>query len=32
MSEKQTFKSWTVMTTILALTGFASVYILSLFF
>mgnify|MGYP003639432804 FL=1 len=31
MSEKQTFKSWTVMTTILALTGFASVYILSLF-
>ncbi len=32
MSEKQTFKSWTVMTTILALTGFVSVYILSLFF
>jgi Gnt-I system low-affinity gluconate transporter len=32
LSEKQTFKSWTVMTTILALTGFVSVYILSLFF
>lgn len=31
LSEKQTFKSWTVMTTILALTGFVSVYILSLF-
>ena len=32
LSEKQTFKSWTVMTTILALTGFVSVYMLSLFF
>ncbi|MFT4849307.1 MAG: gluconate transporter [Sediminicola sp.] len=32
LSEKQTFKSWTAMTTILALTGFVSVYILSLFF
>jgi gluconate transporter len=32
LSEKQTFRSWTVMTTILALTGFVSVYILSLFF
>lgn len=32
LSEKQTFKSWTVMTTILALTGFTTVFILSLFF
>ncbi|MDP5158560.1 MAG: GntP family permease [Flaviramulus sp.] len=32
LTEKQTFKSWTTMTTILALVGFCSVYILSLFF
>ena len=32
LSEKQTFKSWTVMTTLLALTGFLSVCIISLFF
>ncbi|MEZ4794247.1 MAG: gluconate:H+ symporter [Flavobacteriaceae bacterium] len=30
LTEKQTFRSWTVMTTILALTGFASVWLLSL--
>lgn len=32
LSEKQTFKSWTIMTTILAFTGFLSTLILSLFF
>jgi gluconate transporter len=32
LSEKQTFKSWTVMTTILALVGFTTVCILSLLF
>ncbi|GAA3605649.1 gluconate:H+ symporter [Flavivirga amylovorans] len=32
LSEKQTFKSWTVMTTLLAITGFASASVLSLFF
>jgi len=32
LTEKQTFKSWTVMTTILALVGFATVIILSLLF
>ncbi len=32
LSEKQTFQSWTAMTTILAVTGFACVSILSLFF
>ncbi|QXP57955.1 gluconate transporter [Cellulophaga sp. HaHa_2_95] len=31
ISEKETFKSWTMMTTILALTGFISVCIISLF-
>lgn len=31
LSEKQTFKSWTMMTTILALTGFTTVWLLSLF-
>jgi len=31
LSEKQTFRSWTMMTTILALTGFTTVWILSLF-
>lgn len=31
LTEKQTFKSWTMMTTILALVGFASAFILSLF-
>lgn len=31
ISEKDTFKSWTMMTTILALTGFISVCIISLF-
>ncbi|MEZ4780010.1 MAG: gluconate:H+ symporter [Flavobacteriaceae bacterium] len=31
LTEKQTFKSWTLMTTILALTGFATVWVLSLF-
>ncbi|MEZ4875208.1 MAG: hypothetical protein R2793_07125 [Flavobacteriaceae bacterium] len=30
LSEKQTFRSWTVMTTLLALTGFATVWVLSL--
>lgn len=32
LSEKQTFRSWTVMTTLLALVGFITVSILSLFF
>lgn len=32
LTEKQTFKSWTVMTTILALIGFASVSVFSLLF
>ena len=32
LSEKETFKSWTVMTTILALTGFLTASLLSLFF
>ncbi|TGV01296.1 GntP family permease [Flavivirga rizhaonensis] len=32
LSEKQTFQSWTVMTTLLAITGFACASILSLFF
>ena len=32
LTEKQTFKSWTVMTTILALVGFASVVFLSFIF
>ena len=32
LTEKQTFKSWTVMTTILALVGFCSVFVISLFF
>ena len=31
LSEKQTFRSWTMMTTILALTGFTTVWVLSLF-
>ena len=31
ISEKQTFKSWTMMTTILALTGFITVCIINLF-
>ncbi len=31
LSEKQTFRSWTVMTTILAVTGFTTVWVLSLF-
>lgn len=31
LTEKQTFKSWTLMTTILSLVGFLSVYLLSLF-
>ncbi len=31
INEKQTFRSWTVMTTILALTGFAMVQLISLF-
>lgn len=31
LTEKQTFRSWTVMTTILALVGFSSVLILSIF-
>jgi gluconate transporter len=31
LTEKQTFKSWTLMTTIIALTGFLSVVLLSLF-
>jgi Gnt-I system low-affinity gluconate transporter len=32
LTEKQTFRSWTVMTSILAITGFLSVSFLSLFF
>ena len=32
LTEKQTFRSWTVMTTLLALVGFTTVSILSLFF
>lgn len=32
LSENQTFKSWTIMTTLLATTGFICVLILSLFF
>ncbi len=32
LDEKQTFKSWTVMTTILALVGFSTVLLLSLIF
>ncbi|PHS52510.1 MAG: gluconate transporter [Lutibacter sp.] len=32
LSEKQTFKSWTVMTTLLALIGFLTTWFLSLFF
>ncbi|KAA3621666.1 MAG: gluconate transporter [Flavobacterium sp.] len=32
LTEKQTFRSWTMMTTLLALTGITSVWILSLFF
>lgn len=32
LTEKQTFKSWTVMTTILSLVGFATVYIYSIIF
>ncbi|NNK72309.1 MAG: gluconate transporter, partial [Flavobacteriaceae bacterium] len=31
LDEKQTFRSWTIMTTILALTGLAMVSLLSLF-
>jgi Gnt-I system low-affinity gluconate transporter len=31
ITEKQTFSSWTLMTTILAITGFISVYIINLF-
>ncbi|WP_411893595.1 GntP family permease [Winogradskyella sp. A2] len=31
LNEKQTFQSWSVMTTILAITGFSCAYILSLF-
>ncbi len=31
LTEKETFRSWTVMTTILALTGFATVWVMSLF-
>ena len=32
LNEKQTFKSWTIMTTLLAITGFVSVTIFSLIF
>lgn len=32
LTEKQTFKSWTIMTTLIAVTGFISVSIISLFF
>ncbi len=32
LSEKQTFKSWTVMTSLLALTGFLTASVLALFF
>lgn len=31
LTEKQTFKSWSMMTTLLAITGFISVWLLSLF-
>ena len=31
LTEKQTFKSWTIMTTILALSGFAVAFLISLF-
>lgn len=31
LTEKQTFKSWTVMTTIIAITGFSTVYLIHLF-
>jgi gluconate transporter len=31
LTEKQTFRSWTMMTTILALSGFATVWLMSLF-
>jgi Gnt-I system low-affinity gluconate transporter len=30
IDEKETFKSWTIMTTILSVTGFISVFVLSL--
>jgi Gnt-I system low-affinity gluconate transporter len=32
LTEKQTFKSWTLMTTLLALIGFSCAFVLSLFF
>lgn len=32
LTEKQTFRSWTMMTTLLAITGFVSAFLLSLFF
>ena len=32
LTEKQTFQSWTLMTTILAITGFLSAFLLSQFF
>ena len=32
LTEKETFKSWTLMTTLLALTGFTTVVLLSLLF
>ncbi len=32
LSEKQTFRSWTVMTTLLAITGFSCAVLMSLFF
>jgi len=32
LDEKQTFRSWTVMTVLLSLTGFTTVFLLSLFF
>jgi len=31
LTEKQTFQSWTAMTTILALTGFATAWTISIF-
>ncbi len=31
LSEQQTFRSWSVMTTLLAITGFLTIYVLSLF-
>jgi Gnt-I system low-affinity gluconate transporter len=31
LSEKQTFKSWTIMTTLLAIVGFLTVFVISLF-